>query len=83
MALIDDINIRLDETLEEVRVQSTKIDSINALADGLRQQIADLLAQSGVPQAVLDKVNLVFDAVKAQGVKVDETLNENTPPQPA
>jgi len=83
MALIDDINARLDETLEEVRVQSTKIDSINALADGLRQQIADLLAQSGVPQAVLDKVNLVFDAVKAQGAKVDETLNENTPPQPA
>lgn len=83
MSVADDINARLDQTLEEVRIQTTEIDGINTLADGLRLQILELMKNTGVSQAVLTKVDTLFTALRAQGEKVHEVLVENTPPPPA
>ena len=80
MADINEIKVKLDETLAEVTAQTTKIDSIDALMDGLRQQIIDLTAAAEAPQEVLDAINAVFAAAQANTAKIDAAIAENTPP---
>lgn len=82
MALIDDVQAALDSTLVEVTKQTTDIASINSLMDGMRAQIAELLAQGGVSQALADKVLSVLDVAKKNSADIAEALAENVPPTP-
>ena len=73
----------LDEILAEVTAQTTKIDSIDTLLDGMRQQIADLIAAQGnVPAELQAKIDAVFVAAQANSAKIDTAIAENTPPEP-
>lgn len=70
----------LDEVLAEVTAQTNKLDSIDALLDGLRQQVADLLAaQGGIPEALQQKIDEVFTAAQGVTQKIDAAIAENTP----
>ena len=81
--LEDRIMATLDEILAEVTAQTTKIDSIDTLLDGMRQQIADLIAAQGnVPAELQAKIDAVFVAAQANSAKIDTAIAENTPPEP-
>ncbi len=75
--LRSDVMATLDEVLEEVRSQTSKIDSINTLADGIRPQLADVLGGTLSPE-MQAKVDAIFDAVKMNSAKLVETIDENT-----
>ena len=70
----------LDEILAEVTAQTSKLDSLDTLLDGLRQQVADLLAAQGdIPIALQQKIDEVFTAARANSQKIDAAIAENTP----
>lgn len=70
----------LDEVLTEVTEESGRLDSIQALIDGIKQQLADALAGTTLPTAVQAKVDQVFAHLGANRGKIDKALNENVPP---
>lgn len=82
MADINVIKQKIAETLVEVTAQGTKVDSIDALMDGMRQQIADLLAAQGASDEILATVSQVFDEAKKVSTKIDVAIAENTPAEP-
>jgi ABC-type transporter Mla subunit MlaD len=87
MAAITDakekIMATLDEILDAVAAEGSKIDSLNVLVDGIRQQLADALANvGGVTPEMQAKIDQVFSNVTANMGKVQEAIDENTPAQP-
>lgn len=70
----------LDETLAEVTAESTKLDSIQALIDGIRQQLADALAGSGISADGQAKIDAIFAGLTANTAKIDRALTANTGP---
>ena len=72
----------LEEVLARVRENNTILGSINALLDGLRQQITDILSGAAVPASVQAKIDAVFTELVAQRTELDEVLVENTPAGP-
>jgi hypothetical protein len=66
----------LDEILEVVTATSGTADSIVALITGLKQQVADLIAQIGtLPPEFQAKVDAIFDAAIANKAKLDTAVN--------
>jgi hypothetical protein len=70
----------LDEVLAEVTDESGRLDSIQTLIDGIKQQLADALSGAALPPAVQQKVDEVFAGLTANKAKIDTALNAGTPP---
>jgi molecular chaperone GrpE (heat shock protein) len=77
----------LDQVLDAVAAEGTKLDSLNVLVDGIRQQLKDALANvGGVTPEMQAKIDQVMANVTANIDKVQEAINENTetpPPEPS
>lgn len=74
----------LDQVLADVTDESTRLDSISALIDGLKTQLAAALAGTTLPPATQAKVDAIFAAAEANKGKIDVALNANVPaPTPA
>lgn len=71
----------LDQILADVTAQQTALDSVIALIQGLRQQLADALSGVTLPPAVQAKVDAIFEAAEFNGVKIAQALAENVPPE--
>lgn len=70
----------IDEILAEVSAQTSKIDGIDALMDGMRKQIADLIASQGnIPEELQQKIDAVFATAKQNSDKIDAAIAENVP----
>ncbi len=69
----------LDQTLAAVQAEGTKIDSIIAYNNGLKQQIADLIAQQGqlTPEMQM-KLDEIFDTANASAAKIDAAITAGT-----
>lgn len=78
----EEIMATLDEILEVVAAEGTKLDSLNVLVDGIRQQLADVLAGVTLPPGVQAQIDQVFTNIQANVAKVDEAIAENTPSEP-
>lgn len=76
----ENILATLDDVLNDVTAESTRLDSIATLIDGLKQQIADALAGVTLPPAVQAKVDQIFTAAETNKAKIDAALNTNVPP---
>lgn len=72
----------LDETLALVSDESTKLDSVIALIDGLKKQLDDVLAGVTLPPAVQAKVDAIFSAATTNAAKIVDALDTNVPPTP-
>jgi Mg/Co/Ni transporter MgtE len=70
----------LDETLAAVTAEDTKVDSIIALVDGLKKQLADALAGTTLPPETQAKVDAIFQQATASAGKIDTAITANTPP---
>lgn len=73
----------LDEVLAEVTDESTRLDSIQALIDGIKQQLADALSGASLPNGVQAKVDAVFTGLTGNKAKIDKALNVGVEPPPA
>ena len=69
----------LDEVVSDVADESTQIDSLSTLMDGLKQQLADALSGTTLPAGVQSKIDAVFAGVEANKAKVVAAINKNTP----
>ena len=72
----------LDEVLAEVTDESTRLDSIQALIDGVKQQLADALADANLSPENQAKVDAVFAGLSTNKAKIDKALNVNVEPPP-
>lgn len=72
----------LDQILQDVTDESTVIDSISTLIDGLRQQLADALSGTTLPPAVQAKIDAVFAQAETNKTKLANALVVNTPAAP-
>ena len=72
----------LDEVLAEVTDESARLDSIQALIDGIKQQLADALAGTTLPPATQQKIDAVFAGLTGNKAKIDKALNANVEPPP-
>lgn len=70
----------LDEILADVTDESTQIDGLSTLIDGLKQQLADALAGANLPPAVQTKVDAIFTKAEANKGKIAAALAANAPP---
>lgn len=68
----------LDELLDAVASQQTKIDSITKLLDGLHQQVYDALGKTNLTPSMQMRLDQVFDQIKAQGDELDAAISANT-----
>lgn len=73
----------LDEVLQQVTDEDTKVDSIITMLSGVEQQLKDALAGVTLPPAVQAKVDAVFAKAKGSADKIDAAIAANTPPTPA
>jgi len=73
----------LDQILQDVNDESTKLDSLSTFIAGLKQQIADALAGVTLPPAVQAQVDAIFAGAEANKAKVQAALDANVPPAPA
>lgn len=73
----------LDEVLAEVTDEGTRLDSIQALIDGIKQQLADALSGTTLPADVQAKVDAVFAGLEANKAKLDKALNAGVETPPA
>ncbi len=73
---VKEIMATLDEILDVVTQTSGTADSIVVLIQGLKQQVADLIAQIGtLPPEFQAKVDAIFDAAIANKAKLDAAVN--------
>lgn len=79
---VEKIMATLDEILADVTAESTRLDSIQALLDGLRQQLKDALAGVKLPPETQAKVDAIFTMTEANKAKVDAALNTGVEPPP-
>ena len=70
----------LDQVLQDVTDESTRLDSISTLITGLKQQVADALSGATLPPGVQAKVDAVFAAAETNKGKIDAALNTGVPP---
>jgi len=71
-----------DETLALVTEQSTKLDSVIALVDGLVGQLQDILAGITLPPAVQAKLDALYADLQNNSAKITDAL-DTTPAPPA
>ncbi len=67
----------LEETLDLVEAQTTKVDSLIALTNDLHQKVLDALGGGLTPSQQM-RVDAVFDEVTAEAGKVDAAITANT-----
>ncbi len=72
----------LQEVLDLVTAEGTKEDSIIALLNGVKQQLADALANANLSLENQAKVDAVFAGLTANAGKLDAAIAANTPPAP-
>lgn len=70
----------LDETLAVVRRAAAGSDSLIALFEGLKQQLADILAGVTLPPAVQAQIDTMFAEATANADKVQAELDANPKP---
>jgi len=68
----------IDEVLALVTAETTALDSVIALIDGLKKQLDDIIA-GALPPAVQAKVDAVFAAANANAAKIVDALDTNVP----
>lgn len=74
----------LDQVLADVTDESTRLDSLSVLIDGLKTQLADALSGANLPAPVQAKVDAIFAQAESNKAKIDAALNTNVPaPAPA
>lgn len=69
----------LDEVLALVTAESTALDSVIALIDGLQAQLNEILA-GNLPAPIQAKVDAVFAAATTNAAKIVDALDTNVPP---
>jgi hypothetical protein len=72
----------LDEILAKVEEEGTLDDSIIALLNGLKTQLADVLSGVVIPPAVQAKLDAVWTKATDNVAKVSAAITENTPAAP-
>lgn len=90
MATVKDVKDQADKALAAIAAESDKDDAIIALVQAntaqiasLKQQLADAIANGADPealQAVLDSLTTAESSALANGQKVVDAINANTPP---
>ncbi len=73
----------LDQVLQDVTDESTQIDGISTLMDGLKKQVADALSGANLPPTVQAKVDAIFTQAETNKGKIATALAANAPPTPA
>jgi hypothetical protein len=68
----------LDEVLAVVAEQSTKVESLIVLTDGLRQQVKDALSGATLPPQMQSQIEQIFDQVKSSADRIDAAITQNT-----
>ncbi len=76
---MEKIMATLDQILTDVTNESSQLDSLNALIQGLKQQLADALSGTTLPPAVQAKVDAIFTDTEANAAKIAQAINSNTP----
>ena len=69
----------LDQILQDVTDESTVIDSISTLVQGLQQQLKDALSGATLSPAIQAKVDAVFAQAEANKAKLATAVAANTP----
>lgn len=82
LSKMETIMATLDEVLAEVTDESTRLDSIQALIDGIKQQLADALSGAALPPDVQAKIDAVFAGLTGNKAKIDKALNTGVPTPP-
>lgn len=75
--LMVNVQARLREVIEVVKSQSTRIDSLNTLMDGMRNEIQRLLVNAGTDDTTMALVDQLFDEAKRNDEAIDAALAEN------
>jgi uncharacterized protein YoxC len=73
---------RLREVIEVVKSQNSKIDSLNTLMDGMRNEVQRLLTNAGTDDTTMALVDQLFDSAKANSEAIDAALAENQGGEP-
>ena len=68
----------LNDVLVLVQENTTLVESLNALIDGIRVQLQEVLEGTVIPPAVQAQIDAVFATASAQKEKITETIVENT-----
>lgn len=68
----------LDEVLADAGDESTKIDSLLVIVDGIEQQLKDALSGVTLPPAAQTKVDAIFDNIESNKAKVQAAIDKNT-----
>lgn len=72
----------LDEVLDEVKLERTKVSGLIVLLNGIKQQLTDALAGITLPAAAQAKVDAIFDEASAAAADIDAAVAANVPPTP-
>jgi hypothetical protein len=73
----------LEETLAAVQAEKTADDSLIALFDGLKAQLADVLSGTVIPPPVQAKIDAIFSQASENVTEVNAAIAANTPAAPA
>jgi acetylglutamate synthase len=68
----------LDQILSDVTEQATMIDGVSTMISGLRQQVAEAVAKTGMPAEDQAKIDAIFDSAEANKAKLAGALATNT-----
>ncbi len=68
----------LEDLLQKVTDQETKVDSIITLVGGLKEQLAEALADVSLTPEQQEKVNAIFAQLEENSGKLDEAIAANT-----
>ena len=72
----------IQEVVALIKPLKSKVEGLNVLMDNMRKQIADLLAQVGIPAEVQAQIDEVFIDAKALSDEITVAIDENVPPTP-
>lgn len=73
----------LQEVIDDVEQESTIIEGLSTLVDGISQQLKDALAAEKLSPQAQEKVDAIFDKVEANKAKLTEAITKNTPVEDA
>lgn len=79
MATQTEIKAALDDVLRDVKENTTQIQSLDVLVQGLADQLAAALKEAGASDAVLAAAKAVTDAISEQKTAIVAAVNINTP----
>ncbi len=70
----------LEQVLNDVTQEPERLGRISELVSGLRQQIADALADVTLPPDVQEELDAIFTQLETNKAKIDAALNADVPP---